>query len=138
MSGTDERGTVTAFVVGITIALFAVAGLVFDGGSLLAARREAANVAESAARAGVQEIDTPAARRSSGVILDAVAAKAGAENYLATAGYDGTVSVRGNSVRVDVTIRRRMFVLGVVGVSDTSVTAHGEARGARGTLREGN
>ena len=40
--------------------------LVIDGGNALAARREAINVAESAARAGVQGLDEDAARAASG------------------------------------------------------------------------
>src|SRR3712207_7980324 len=54
----SERGTVTVFVVVFMSALLAVAGLVIDGGNLLAARRHAANVAESAARAGRSEEHT--------------------------------------------------------------------------------
>ena len=55
MTRRDEEGTVTVFVVGFMLALLLVAGLVIDGGNVLAARREAANVAESAARAGRKE-----------------------------------------------------------------------------------
>ena len=42
---TNERGAVTVFVTIITVALLAVGGLVADGGRILTARREAANVA---------------------------------------------------------------------------------------------
>jgi Flp pilus assembly protein TadG len=47
--GTDE-GAIITFVVLITVALLAMAGLVIDGGYTLAARQEAANSAEQAAR----------------------------------------------------------------------------------------
>ena len=54
----DERGQVTAFVVVIIVALLAMAGLVIDGGSALAAKRRAINEADSAARAPVQSSST--------------------------------------------------------------------------------
>ena len=47
-----ERGTVTVFIVSMTTALLLVAGLVFDGGRMIAARRDADAVAAAAARAG--------------------------------------------------------------------------------------
>src|SRR3546814_5744105 len=46
----NERGSVTAFVVIMTSALLAMAGLVIDGGYALAAHRRAFNEAEAAAR----------------------------------------------------------------------------------------
>lgn len=126
-----EDGSITAFVVIFMIAILAVAGLVVDGGYLLAARREAANVAESAARAGAQALDIRGARTESGARLDPVAAAQRAEDYLRVAGYRGTVQVRGERVRVRVTITRRMTLLGVVGVTDATVAADGEAVAVR-------
>jgi hypothetical protein len=86
----------------------------------------------------VQELDTTAARSAAGTKLDPVAAQARAEAYLASTGYQGTVSVHDDTVLVDVTISRHTFLLGLVGASDASVTAHGEARGARGIRGEGD
>ena len=126
-----ENGSITAFVVVFMIAILAVAGLVVDGGYLLAARREAANVAESAARAGAQALDIRAVRIESGARLDSVAAAQRAEDYLRVAGYRGTVQVSGERVRVQVTITRRMTLLGVVGVTDATVSADGEAVAVR-------
>jgi Flp pilus assembly protein TadG len=126
-----EDGSITAFVVIFMIAILAVAGLVVDGGYLLAARREAANVAESAARAGAQALDLRAARTESGARLDPVAAAQRAEDYLRVAGYRGTVQVSGDRVRVRVTITRHMTLLGVVGLRDATVAADGEAVAVR-------
>ncbi len=69
-----ERGAVTVFVTIITVALLAVGGLVADGGRILTARREATNVAESAARAGAQAIDLTALRTTDRLVLDPPAA----------------------------------------------------------------
>lgn len=133
-----ERGTITVFVSVFMIALVVVAGLVIDGGSMLAARREASNVAESAARAGSQALDEDAARAGEGVRLDPASARRRAEDYLAAAGYRGTVSIVGQSVLVEVTIDKHLFILGVVGLADASVTGRGSAHGVRGVTQEGN
>ena len=133
-----EEGSVTVFVTVFMLALLVVAGLVIDGGRMLAARREVANVAESAARAGAQEIDTGAARTSAMVQLDPVAAQRTATSFLAASGYDGTVTVQANTVHVKVTATRRLFILGIAGMRDATLTAKGEARGVRGVSEEGN
>jgi Flp pilus assembly protein TadG len=134
----DERGTVTVFVTVFMFALLVVAGLVIDGGNILAARREAANVAESAARAGAQALDETAARSGEGQHLNPMAARRRAEDYLMSAGFGGSVSVNGDTVVVEVTITQRLFILGVGGLADTAVTGRGQARGSSGVLDEGN
>ena len=48
----DERGAVTVFVLVLSVALILAAGLVIDGGAILAARREAIAAAQGALRAG--------------------------------------------------------------------------------------
>ena len=133
-----DRGTVTVFVTVFMFALIAVAGLVIDGGHILAARREAANVAESAARAGAQAVDENAARAGDGVHLSPALARQRAENYLATTGYHGTVTIEGDTVLVDVTIDKHLFILGVAGLAHATVTGHGSAHGARGITQEAN
>ena len=52
----DDRGTITAFVVMLTMTFVACAGLAVDGGRLVAAKVQLADQAENAARAGTQEI----------------------------------------------------------------------------------
>jgi len=134
----DERGTVTVFVTVFMIALVFVAGLVIDGGNMLAARREASNVAESAARAGAQALDESFARSGDGVHLNPTAARHRAEDYLTSGGFNGTVSVSNDTVVVEVSITQRLFILGVGGLADTTVTARGQARSASGVLKEGD
>ena len=53
----DEDGVITVMVVVLAIAVVAAAGLVIDGGRVLAARRDATNVAAAAARTAAQELD---------------------------------------------------------------------------------
>ncbi|MBS3939868.1 MAG: hypothetical protein KG028_02800, partial [Actinobacteria bacterium] len=52
-----EDGAVSILVVGLATALLMVAGLLYDGGQILSARREAFAVADNAARAGAQALD---------------------------------------------------------------------------------
>ena len=138
MTGPNERGTVTVFVVVFMLALMLVAGLVFDGGNVLAARQEAANVASSAARAGVQALNVEAARSSGGTSLDAPGAIERADRYLAQAGYDGTASVQGNEVLVAVAIKQHLFLLGIAGLTSITVHGRGAARDVRAVEQEGN
>ncbi len=138
MTRRAEQGTVTVFVVVFMLALMLVAGLVFDGGNVLAARQEAANVAASAARAGTQALDITAARTSGGAPLDASAAIARADAYLSQTGTTGTAIVQGNQVVVDVTITRRTLLLGLAGIAKITVHGRGEAHGIRAVTQEGN
>jgi Flp pilus assembly protein TadG len=52
----DDRGVIGPAVAMLLIVVLIGAGLVFDGGRALAARRQAINTAEAAARAGVATI----------------------------------------------------------------------------------
>ena len=57
------RGTANALIIiAFTGVMLVAAGLAHDGGRVLAARREAVDVADQAARAGVQAVDAGAVR----------------------------------------------------------------------------
>ena len=68
---------VTAFVVIFTFALLLLAGLVIDGGLTLAARVQAIDEAQAAARAGAQAIDLPLFRSTGQIVLDPVPSQPG-------------------------------------------------------------
>ena len=122
-----EEGTVTAFVVIFTFALVVLAGLVIDGGLTLAAKVEAVDEAQAAARAGAQEIDVPLLRSTGEVALDSALATEAAESYLASAGRTGAVWVSGDEVEVSVSVTQPMQVLGLVGIGSLTVTGRGSA-----------
>lgn len=124
----SEEGSVTVFVVGFTLALMMVAGLVYDGGRILAARRQAHDLADNAARAAAQAVDLDALRSGVPVELDPLDAQVAAEDYLATAGHTGEVLVTADTVEVHVTITTPMVLLQLAGISERTVTASGEAR----------
>lgn len=128
----NDRGSVTVFVVVLTVALLMVGGLVIDGGYTLAANRRAFNEAEAAARAGAQAVDMDVLRSTGAVQLDADAARRRADAYLASLGRDGTVEVEGDSVQVRVRFSQPMLILSIVGVGPLQIEGQGTARAVRG------
>lgn len=129
-----ERGQVTAFVTIFTVALIMVIGLVLDGGFILAAKRQAINEAEQAARAGAQAVDIDELRGSGDHVLQPEAAVAAAQNYLRRTGHTGEVTVDGASVSVTVSIDRPLLILGAGGLADVTVTGTGTASAVRGVV----
>jgi Flp pilus assembly protein TadG len=128
----DERGSVTAFVVIFTVTLVFVAGLVVDGGYLLAAKREANHAAEQAARAGAQRLAVEGLRGGGDHVLNREGAVAAAQSYLGRAGYTGTARAEGDAVVVTVSVSQDMAILGVGGIGTMTVTGHARARNVRG------
>ena len=132
---TDEEGSVTGFVAVIAIALVFVAGMVSDGGRILAAGLDAAHLAQAAARAGAQEIDLDALRATGQPAIDPVRADQSARDYLAAAGAEGTVTVDANRVTVTVTLTQPM---GVLPVPARRVTATRSADATAGVTASGD
>ena len=132
MIPSGAHGSVTVFVTVMTVALIFVAGLVVDGGQILNARREAANVAESAARAGAQELDEDVARRSGAAVINQQRAVARAEAFLAANGYSGTASATTTSVSVTVHTNQPLLILGIGGLRAVDVRGTGTAVPRRG------
>ena len=99
----DDGGWVTAFVVIFAVALVFMAGLVLDGGRMLAEHRRAGNLADSAARAGAQAIDEDLVRDGAAEILDTDAAETAACDFVTAAGYTCAAEAVGNQVDVTVT-----------------------------------
>lgn len=127
----NERGSITPFVLVMFSALLLAAGLVVDGGRTLAARREAFATADQAARAGAQEL-TDASLRGGALALDPAKATATAQAFLAQTGHQGTVTVVGNAVQVNVSVTQRMTILSIAGITQRSISGHAEATAVRG------
>jgi hypothetical protein len=125
--GEPEVGMVTAFVVVFMLALIVMAGLVLDGGLALAAKVQAIDDAQAAARAGAQAIDVPLYRSTGEITLDPTQASTDAEAFLARTGHTGTVSVNGDQVTVTVTITQPTQILSLVGIDSLTETASGSA-----------
>lgn len=116
----DDRGSVSAFVAVIAIALVMVAGMAYDGGQIVAAQASARDLAAGAARAGAQEVDLDQLRATGVAILDPERAAAAAAAFLAQAGYSGTSTVDGAAITVTVRVHQAMRILPV---ADRIVTA---------------
>jgi Flp pilus assembly protein TadG len=132
-----EDGTVSILVVGLATALLMVAGLLYDGGQILTARREAIAVADNAARAGAQALDEDALRTAGATRLDPSAATAAVHRYLGRVGYTGTATVDGDQVVVVVSVDVEMHLLSAIGLSGRTVTGTGHARAVRGITGPG-
>jgi uncharacterized membrane protein len=131
--GDSDEGMVTAFVIVFAAALIFICGLVLDGGRILATKREAGNVAESAARAGAQAISEDAVRSGADVVLDPGGVRTAACAFLGRAGYAcgeaATVGSDGN--RVTVTLHESVDLV-LLPVGSQSFTVSGTACVARG------
>ena len=116
-------------------------GLAADGGLVFASRRELQNVADSAARAGAQQIDVRAYRESRGhsVALDEAAARRVAIEYASQgADLDARVDIEPQRVRVQVSRDTPTSFTRLIGIETVRITAsahaevrHGIERGER-------
>lgn len=100
----DERGSVSVLVAVLAVAFLMVAGLALDGGRKLGALSEARDLADNAARAGAQAVDTDAYHLTGSPSLDPAEAQQAAIDYLAATGHSGSVVVDGSTVTVTVTL----------------------------------
>jgi len=130
----SETGSLSVFLVALTLALFVLTGLVVDGGRAIAARENAADVAEAAARVGAGQISADHLRWGE-VVTDPEAAVAASEQYMAAAGFDGTASVIDGTVWVSIKTREPTVILGLVGIDSIDVSAQAEATDVHGVTR---
>lgn len=126
-----ERGSITAFVAVVAVALVLVAGMAYDGGEIIAAQARARGAANAAARAGAQEIDITRLRSTGDAVLDPAAAVAAAEGYLEQSDVAGQAVVEGADITVTVSVRQTLRILPgpdrtvVVSETATAVTGPG-------------
>jgi Flp pilus assembly protein TadG len=123
----DERGTVTAFVAAFTFALLAVAGLVIDGGYLLAERQRAYDEADAAARAAAQAIDIDRLRADGTVTIEETEAQRRVDEFLESTGHRGVVDIEGGEVTVQISYSQQLVLLDAFGVGPATISAVGRA-----------
>lgn len=128
----DDSGMVSAFVVAMLLGLFAVAGLALDPGLALAAKVRAIGQAQEAARAGAQQIDLSAYRATGQLQLNTAQATIAARRFLAAEHASGDVTVRGNTVEVNIVTGYRTQLWQLIGVDTITVHATGSAAPQRG------
>jgi Flp pilus assembly protein TadG len=106
-----------------------IAGLVFDGGNTIAMRRRVVDEAQSAARAGAEQLAL--ALHEGGFVLDVPQAVAAAQAVLAQAGLAGGVEVNGDVVTVTVHTTYHSVLL----PTSFDVVGTGTAEPVRGVTR---
>jgi Flp pilus assembly protein TadG len=118
-------------------ALILCAGLVIDGGLTLAAKVRATDEAQSASRAGAEQINLATYRSSGTIVLNSSQATMAAEQYLASTGDQGQVAVDGNTVTVTVVATQPTQILGIGGLHSLTVSATATASAFRGITGAG-
>ena len=125
----DEDGSITLWMVTASFAMMMLVGLAVDLGGQVHAQQRAHNVAGQAARAGGQEVQAAPAVQGRYVAINAAAARNAAQDYLSTAGVNGTVSITdGTTITVNVTDTYRPKFLSIIGLGGLPVTGEASAR----------
>ena len=121
-----ENGSVTLFIVLLATAILGLGGVVNDAGAALVSARRVTDIAESAARAGVQAGTAPDA---TGVArLDPPRARQAAANFLSGQGLQGDVLTGADRVEVTVRLQQPTTLLRAVGITHLDVSGTGVAR----------
>jgi Flp pilus assembly protein TadG len=121
-------------VVILLPALVVLAGVAFDAGMLLTARREAYNIASSAARAGANDIEIDSIYKSRPVLSPTAPDTARAE-VAAQGATPVAVSATERTIEVEVRQQVDMIFLGIIGIDSRTIeaTATAEIQQAVGT-----
>ena len=139
LARSSQRGQAIVWTAVMLPLFLAIVGLAVDGGLIFAGRRELQNVADSAARAGAQQIDIRAYRESRGrsVVLDQAAAQRVAVEYATGQGtaIDVRVDVEPREVRVQVSQNMSTSFTRVVGIDQVRLTAAATAEIRHGIER---
>jgi Flp pilus assembly protein TadG len=130
-----EEGYVTLYVVIITVAIMAMAGLLIDGGKAIAAREKAADVAQQAARAASDQLSPNGLRAGQPADLapDPARAAAAAQRVLVLSGVTGRVTFHGDTAVVTATVNVKTSILSAIGITELSGTAHAASTAIHGT-----
>lgn len=134
-----DAGSVTLFLVITVVGLLTMVGLVVDGAAKIRGVQRADALADEAGRAGGQAIDVPASIMGEPPAVDARAAVAAAQAYLARNGVDGrvTVGAGGRSLDVEVTSTTPTVFLGLIGIDSMTVQGHASVTLVRGVTGAG-
>jgi hypothetical protein len=121
-----QRGSVVIWSVVLIPACFAVIGLVLDGGVILRARSDAYSLAGAAAREAAQEISSDELVEGRPV-LDPIAARQTALDYLTARSAKGDVVVAPDSVTVTVRTTAELQILTTASGRTVHLSAHAVA-----------
>lgn len=134
----DEQGSATVWLLLLLPVLFLFAGLVLDGGRVITARQNAANLAEQGARRAIDRLDVATFRADSviGAVQAVAAQEAACADMPATVTACTAMATPDGQVRVQLSLRTNTAVLAAIGISQITVTGTGTARPAVGDTQE--
>lgn len=128
---TNQEASISAFVILFMLAVFALMGLVVDGGSALSAQQAASDEAEQAARAGAGQLSIDALR--SGVVqLNQPKAISTAEQFTVDAGHPGIATVSSSTVTVQIEYQMPTVILGMINLPFITISARASAVDVQG------
>lgn len=126
----SDRGSVTIWVLGLSMLLLVFGGLALDYWRALALQRELASVADSAAIAAASGIDEESYRATGDVVLEPSRARSLADAAVSWQGIDVQsvdVVVNAASVSVTLTAAVELGLLGVFVDQEEPLTVRGSA-----------
>lgn len=129
----SDRGSVTIWMLGLSVLLLVFGGLALDYWRALALQRELAAVADSAAIAAASGIDEVVYRATGDVVLEETRARGLAESAVEWQGVDLVdlaVDVEPTSVSVTLTGEVELGLLGVFVDQSEPLTVRGSATAA--------
>jgi Flp pilus assembly protein TadG len=132
-----DAGAVALTLALFMVALLAMAGLVIDGGASLAARAQAHDLADQAARAGADALSPQSLRAQTPqeLRIDPDAARTAALSFLRAADATGTITIGQHDVSVTAHVQRQAVILSAFGLHDMSATATSSATIVHGTTQ---
>lgn len=123
-----ERGSVSVWAVTASLVMIICIGAAVDLGGQVRAQQHVRDLAAQAARAGGQHLDAAAVQGQYPSIAVGQARTA-AQDYLAAAEVSGAVTITGGTqIQVSVTRTYDPVFLGIVGISNLTVSGEATAR----------
>lgn len=131
MSRSNEDGQVTLLAMGLTLVVFAVAGLAVDGTRAFIARRSLQNLADGIAVSSAAELNTDMYYRSGGasVVVDPERAETAAAQIMRGRGLQARVRFVADEQGVEISLvaETRTTWLRLVGIESIPVSATSRA-----------
>lgn len=118
----EAGGGSPTIIIMLIVLIVGLVGLVVDGGGKYQADQQAAAIAQSAARAGVNSAASPELPTNGPVTIYANQAVASARQYLQAAGVTGDVTINGNTVTV---IARKDYKTKLISMIAPTITGVG-------------
>lgn len=126
---TQERGSVSIFVVTSAFVMIMLVGIAVDLGGKVYAQQNAQDVARQAARTAGQAIQVPEAVRGEAVVSDPQAAQQAAQRYLNGSDMSGRATVvDSETMHITTSDTYETKFLGIIGIEGFAVHGEAEAR----------